>query len=128
MLALFEFLYLQLLSIIFTERIVYTRPCEKRYNETVTRRELHYASATIIFLTIGTFQLAVRYYKQELESFINVIEYLFYNIYKYLKNINLIFKPFKFQCVYLLTISGKFLEVKRTFTNFLSMEERLRNE
>lgn len=32
------------------------------------------------------------------------------------------------QCFFLLTISGKWLEVKRTFTNFMSMEERLHNE
>uniref|UniRef100_A0A915CLT2 Uncharacterized protein n=1 Tax=Ditylenchus dipsaci TaxID=166011 RepID=A0A915CLT2_9BILA len=40
----------------------------------------------------------------------------------------LVMATFQLVCFFFLTISSKWLEVRRTFTNFVSMEERLRNE
>lgn len=45
-----------------------------------------------------------------------------------LMNISPFFKFKYLQCFFLLTISGRWLSVRRTFKNFISMEEKLRNE
>lgn len=57
--AFSEYLYLQLVALISPEAVVYRRHCERRINETLTRNELHYASATVVFLIMGVFQLIV---------------------------------------------------------------------
>jgi hypothetical protein len=53
------YLYLRLISLIFPGKIIYKRHCQKHENETIVRFEIHYASATVTFLVMATFQLVV---------------------------------------------------------------------
>lgn len=52
------------MSIVFPEQIIYRRHCEKHENETIIRNEVHYVSATVIFLAISIFQLVVIFKKK----------------------------------------------------------------
>jgi len=89
LIAFAEYSYLRLSGIFLSQKIIYRRSCDKHLNETIVRNELHYASATVIFIVIACFQIA---------------------------------------CFFLLTISGQWLTVRRTFKNVVSLEEKLRNE
>ncbi|CAD5214204.1 unnamed protein product [Bursaphelenchus xylophilus] len=89
LIAFTEYIYLRLVSLVMPDYYIYHRNCEKHQNETIIRTEFHYVSITVVFLTIGAFQVC---------------------------------------CFFLLTISGRWLTVRRTFKHFISMEEKLRNE
>lgn len=62
LIAFAEYLYLRLVSLIMPQKIIYKRSCEKHLNETIVRNELHYASTTVIFIVIATFQIVVSFH------------------------------------------------------------------
>jgi hypothetical protein len=58
LIAFAEYTYLRL-SGLFLDKIVYRRTCDKHLNETIVKNEINYASTSIVFLIIGSFQIAV---------------------------------------------------------------------